>query len=118
MSTKKLPINLTFLILTVFLVSIIIGGFRQLIVNYFTNIKITQKQKELKNLEEKNLALKTRLAEVQSLEFVDEQARKLLQLGDPGRSLGTKPSGSEPITIEKKKEEIANWRKWQRLFGF
>lgn len=108
------------MVLIFLILSVLSGSIRQLYVNYHTKSIIKQKQKELEALEEKNRALKVRLEEVQSPKFLDEQARKLLGVGDA--SLSAVPfvrnTGSEAKIEESKPKESSNLQKWRELFGF
>lgn len=113
---------------------ILIGGL-MIIVNLFSSSRsllkrkdiFLEKEKELKELEKKNLELKGKLKKVQSEEFVEKEAREKLGMGKKGEvvvilpefelrgsSLNQNQFGSgQGSEVE---EEIANWRKWYNLF--
>ncbi len=106
--------------LLIVLLGSIIGAFRQAGVYYYTNRKLSQKEKELKRLEEKNRALKVRLEEIQRPEFLDEEARKLLGLGDAGRGGLVRPTPVPEGAVFAKEApaEPVNFQKWWRLFVY
>jgi cell division protein FtsB len=122
MSIKNFKHKALFLVLLFLMLSVLTGSIRQLYVNYHTKSIIKQKQKELKALEEKNKALKVRLEEVQTPKFLDEQARKLLGLGDASLSavpiLPMEEPDLEAAKEEAKPKELSNFQKWRELFGF
>lgn len=97
----------------------IVGVFRQIGIYFRTNRRLALRQKELRELEEKNRALKVRLEEVQSPKFLDEQARKLLGAGDNrGIPVGLPAVGSEEekLTPEVEESILPNYLRWWKLF--
>ncbi|HUV71771.1 MAG TPA: septum formation initiator family protein [Clostridia bacterium] len=116
MSIKLLEKKILFLILLFLFFSLLSSCIRQILVNFNTTNQVAKRQKELAQLEEKNEALRVRLEEVQSREFLDEQARKLLGVGDVSAS--ARPPEKSQSVPQKPQEErkLANWQKWFRLF--
>jgi len=90
-------------------VSSLIGLLKQLRIHFRLNQRLVQKKEELASLKEKNQALKARLQEVESPEFLDEQAKKLL-----GR--GVMPEEEAATPGLQRKLEIPNYQKWLGLF--
>ena len=122
LSIKNLKNKILFFILFFLIFSIFSGAIRQFYVNYRTKSIIKQKQNELEILEEKNRALKVRLKEVESPKFLDEQARRLLGVGDASLS-ATPVLPIESSNFEAEKEQVkavepSNFQKWRTLFGF
>lgn len=116
MSIKLLTKKVPSLIILVLFLSLLSSCIRQILVNFNTTNQVAKKKKELVQLEEKNQALKVRLEEVESREFLDEQARKILGLGDASASpklAEKKVDFPKPLSEE---EEKSNWRKWLELF--
>lgn len=75
---------------------------------------------ELGKLQEENRNLKHRLAEVQSVSFIEEQLRNNLNLARPDETVVIVPiSAIEQVLGEKKHLEelkIPNWQGWVKLF--
>ena len=76
---------------------------------------IEQTQKRLERAKAKNKELKKRLAEVQSLAFIEKQAREKLNLAREGEVVVILPKITPEPEIEEAKE-LANWQKWLKLF--
>ncbi len=106
--------------LLVILFASLMAALRQAGVYYSSQKKLAQEEKELQGLQEKNRALQVRLEEVKKPEFLDEESRKLLGLGDSQRGsliLPTSPlSGGTSAFREEPKPP--NYQKWWRLFFF
>lgn len=121
MSTKSQAQKLLRIIFFVIFLGFLVNFFRQATIYFRTNRRLTQKEKELKALEEKNRALKVRLEEVQTPKFLEEQARKLLGVGE-SRTNATTLSASLSKTSETLPEEeetaLPNYQKWWRLFVY
>jgi len=118
MSTNSFVNKIISLVLVIIAFSLGINSLRHIIVYYRAERKINEKEKELKILEEKNLALKVRLQEVQSPKFLDEEARKLLGLSDAS---GAAEMTYDPIITETPREipkEPSNIQKWLLILGF
>ncbi|RJR24119.1 hypothetical protein C4578_03535 [Candidatus Microgenomates bacterium] len=118
MSTNSFAKKIYPLFLIIITVSLAIGSLRHVFVYLRISKKIVDKEKELESLEEKNKALKVRLQEVQSPKFLDEEARKLLGVGDAS---GAAEITFDPIITEIPKEapkEPSNLQKWLSYFGF
>ena len=64
-----------------------------------------------------NARLKARLKEVNSPEFIEEEARNKLFLVKPGESPVILPDLS-PTPKPKKEENIPNYQKWLKFLGF
>ncbi len=120
MSTKKLGQKALFLIFLILFFSLLSSSLRQILVYFHTNARVTEKQKELKQLEEENRALKVRFEEVQSPKFLDEQARKLLGVGDAKGVMETTSTHEsetpEMAPLQNKVKELSNPEKWLSLF--
>lgn len=108
------------LVLLLVLLGSLVGCLKQASIYFYTNRRLAQKERELKQLEEKNRALKIRLEEVEKPEFLDEQARKLLGMGDASRGASIRPTTApETKTVTKEvKSELPNFQKWWQLFVY
>lgn len=107
------------IVFLVIFLAFLVNFFRQVTVYYWTSRQLAKKQKELKALEEKNRALQVRLEEVQSPKFVEEQARKLLGMGDNRAPIAVAPSGLPKTSENMVTEEMIvrpNYRQWWQLF--
>lgn len=104
-------------LLAVFICSFI-GLFRQVSIYFYTNRKLAEKEQELRGLEEKNQALKVRFEEIQSPEFLEEQAKKLLGMGSPKKEVLSEPTSvpGPVILVNEKKNKRSNFQKWLELF--
>lgn len=108
------------LVLLLVLLGSLVGCLRQASTYFYTNRRLAKKERELKQLEEKNRALKIRLEEVEKPEFLDEQARKLLGMGDASKEVSIRPTTApETKTVIKEvKSELSNFQKWWQLFVY
>ena len=98
-----------------FIFNILISMCKQVIVQKKIGRNLAKKQAELRLLEEENSRLKSRLQEVGTLSFLDEEAARLLGMSRNGL----------PLEKENKKEELSrpveqiivpNYQKWFDLF--
>jgi cell division protein FtsB len=117
MSTNPFVKKVLSLVLIIVVFSLAISSLRHVIVYYRVQRKTAEKEKEIKILEEKNMALKVRLQEVQSPKFLDEEARKLLGVGDASGAaeITFDPIITRAVEIPK---EPSNPKKWLNFFGF
>lgn len=76
--------------------------------------RIEQAEQEVKNQEAENQNLKKRLAEVQSPEFIEKEAREKLGLGRPGEEIVVLPE--VPVAPSMPAVDGPNWRKWWRVY--
>lgn len=98
-----------------------------LIVNLLRDIYgLAQKRGEVRETEDKlakileeQKDLQKQLEYVNSLEFVEKEAREKLGLSKPGETVVFLPENiGEMIPKEEKPPEVPNWKKWGQLFGF
>lgn len=76
---------------------------------------------DLARLQKKNFELKKKLAEVQSLQFIEERARNKLNLARPNETVIIIPQEVLDKVLkeweeEKKTETSPNWQGWLKLF--
>ncbi len=74
--------------------------------------RIKQAEQEVRSQELENQELKKRLAEVQSPEFIEKEAREKFGLGQPLPS----PANPKSPDFAKASSGEANWRKWWKLY--
>ncbi len=79
-----------------------------------TGDRITQAQVELDKTKKEQAELKQRLAEVQTPEFVEKEAREKLGYGKDGEIIVIVPQ-IEPENREVE-EQQENWQKWWNLY--
>ncbi len=81
---------------------------------------VKQAQNELEEAKAQNQKLERKLAEVQSEEFLEREAREKLGYGKPGEIVVLLPEeNSTKDEVLSAKEDIPNWRKWRKLYlGF
>ena len=73
--------------------------------------RIKEAEAGVRSQELENQELKKRLAEVQSPEFIEKEAREKLGLGEPLPSPPNLKSQIPNLNVE-----IPNWRKWWKLY--
>ncbi len=76
--------------------------------------RIKQAELEVRNQESENQELKKRLAEVQSPEFIEKEAREKLGLGKPDEEIVVLPE--VPVVPAVPAVDEQNWRLWWRLY--
>jgi cell division protein FtsB len=121
MSTKNLAQKLLRIVFLVIFLGFLMNFLRQATAYFRANRRLVQRQKELKALEERNRALRFRLEEVQSPRFFEEQARKLLGVGDSRATIAVLPTGlskAQENTPEGEPAALSNFQQWWRLFVY
>jgi cell division protein FtsB len=121
MSTKNSAQKLLRIIFLIIFLGFFVNFFRQATIYFRANRRLAQKQKELKALEEKNRALQVRLEEIQNPKFLEEQARKLLGVGDSRAMMAVLPIGlpkAQENTFGEKPVAPSNLQQWWRLFVY
>lgn len=78
--------------------------------------RIKQAELEVRNQESENQKLKKRLAEVQSPEFIEKEAREKLGLGKEGETIVVLPKQDEISNIKYPISNESNWRKWWKVY--
>lgn len=82
--------------------------------------RLRQETEDLAKLEKKNAELKRRLAEVQGISFLEEQARDKLNFSRPGEAIVIIPPEEieKILKLEQKLPEVKypHWQGWLRLF--
>lgn len=77
---------------------------------------VRERQAELARIEAENEALKKQLAESQSLDFIEREAREKLGLSKPGEAVVLMPSATEEARmLEDLGKSVPNWQQWRRL---
>lgn len=108
--------RLGFLIIVIVCLVIINGLIRSIYDLWHKQDLIKDAQKSLTSEKEENAALKKRLNEVNSPEFVEEEARNKLFLIKPGESPVILPEITP--TPKAKAENLPNYKKWLKFLGF
>lgn len=72
-------------------------------------------QSQVSQEEDKNQSLKTRLAEVDTLEFIEREAREKLGYSKAGETVLILPA-APPATAEDLSDSRPNWQKWWDLY--
>ena len=86
--------------------------------------RLDRAQQELKKLEHKQVELKQQLKYYQSDEYVEKIARDKLLLAKEGETVLLLPKSqtqnNQQLTISNQQsfDDLPNWQKWARLFGF
>lgn len=82
--------------------------------------RLEQETEVLVHLQKRNMELKNKLTEVQSIGFIEKEARNKLNLARVGETIFLIPQKEidKVLGVEKKVEEIKtpNWQGWLRLF--
>lgn len=83
--------------------------------------RLNQETKKLVNLQKRNMELKNKLSEVQSVGFIEEEARNKLGLAREGETVViiSQKEIDKVLGVEKKQVEepkIPNWQGWLKLF--
>lgn len=71
---------------------------------------------EVRSQESENQKLKKRLAEVQSPEFIEKEAREKLGLGKEGETIVVLPSQESGARSQEPGASGPNWRKWWKMY--
>ncbi len=79
---------------------------------------IQERKTELRKIEAENEALRRRLAEAQSPEFIEKQAREKLGMSKPGEAVVLMPPATEAAKMleDLGQKPVPNWLAWWRLF--
>ena len=79
--------------------------------------RIKRAEIEVETEKKTNEELKKRLAEVQSSEFIEKEAREKLGLGKEGETIVVLPeqNSSQPSALNPQNSE-PNWRKWWKVY--
>jgi cell division protein FtsB len=121
MSTKNLAQKLLRIVFLIVFLGFLVNFLRQVTIYFRANRRLAQKQKELKALEEKNRALRFKLEEVQNPRFFEEQARKLLGVGDSRATIALLPTGlpkTQGNIFEEESVAFSNFQQWWQLFVY
>ena len=79
--------------------------------------RIKQAESEVRSQELENQELQKRLAEVQSPEFIEREAKEKLGLVKPGEEIVILPEIKlEPSFAKASEGRQSNWRKWWKLY--
>ena len=78
--------------------------------------RIKQAEQEVRKQELENSELKKRLAEVQSPEFIEKEAREKLGLGKLGEEIIVLPQQNAISNIQYPISNEPNWRKWWKVY--
>ena len=110
--------------MAVILTAVVLSGLfyglgRQLFSSLRGSRRLEMETEDLVKLQKKNLELKSKLAEVGSLRFIETQIRDKLNLSREGETVIIIPQEEidKVLALEKKEEEvkIPNWQGWLRL---
>jgi len=78
--------------------------------------RIKQAKTELSQLESDNLQLKQRLAQIDSPEFIEKEARDKLGLGREGETILILPEQSSDQKEDLASDSRPNWKQWWDLY--
>ena len=82
--------------------------------------RVGEAREKVSELEKERVKLEEQLKIVESEGFVEEQIRDELMLAKEGETVVVLPQGEqmneEEQVVEEKREELANWQKWVKLF--
>lgn len=82
--------------------------------------RMDREAEELSGLQKKNAELKQRLFEVETLQFIEKEARDKLNLSRPNETVVVIPEDEINKVLEswqeKKIVEVPNWQGWLKLF--
>ncbi|MFH0937492.1 MAG: septum formation initiator family protein [Candidatus Daviesbacteria bacterium] len=112
--------KLIFIAIIIVLIIIFYSLGRQIYDSLQISKRVEQETEELVNLQQKNLELKKKLAEVQTFQFIEQQARDKLNLAREGETVVIIPQKSLEKILGAQKEKIIevlpNWMGWIKLF--
>lgn len=110
--------QISFRLIFIFLICLIVNNLKS--IYKFTKLsQYLKKEKEkLFLLQKNNWDLKEKLNQVNSLEFVEKEAREKLGMGRSGEKFIPKPSLVENPELFKKEASEPNWKKWWKLFFY
>ena len=115
-----MPKKVIFILVGVFLVILGYSLISQIISTLRSDDRLEQASTELHKLELKNRELRKRLAEVKSIEFIEQQARDKLSFGREGETVVIIPEEKIQEVLSDKDEneepKLPNWQGWLRLF--
>lgn len=78
--------------------------------------RVEEAREELTQAQRENEELKKRLAEVQTPEFVEKEAKERLGLAREGEVIVIIPEGETATAGEAKPEMEPNWKQWWNLY--
>ncbi|KKU57070.1 MAG: hypothetical protein UX80_C0028G0011 [Candidatus Amesbacteria bacterium GW2011_GWA2_47_11b] len=78
--------------------------------------RIKQAELEVRSQELENQELQKRLAEVQSPEFIEKEAREKLGLGKEGETIVVMPDNADLKSQISNLNGEPNWRKWWKVY--
>lgn len=79
---------------------------------------VRERQAELARIESENKALRKQLAQAQSPDFIEREARDKLGLTKPGESVVLMPPATAAAKMLEDigRKPVPNWQQWWRLF--
>lgn len=83
--------------------------------------RLVREQQEVLEFEKQQQELAAGLNKVLSEEFIEKEAREKLLMGKPGEIAVVIPQeekGGKDESQAKDEEELENWQKWFKVFGF
>lgn len=78
--------------------------------------QIKQAQAQVRQEEDKNQSLKARLAEIDTPEFIEKEAREKLGYSKAGETILILPKLEEPSSAKASEGQAPNWRRWWDLY--
>lgn len=113
---KKLLIIVALLVMAI----ILYGLGKQIVDSLQSGERVGAEERKLAELQQKNAALKQRLAEVNSLPFLEAQARDKFNLARPNETVVVIPEAEIDKILQASKPpeqpKISNWQGWLNLF--
>lgn len=112
--------KIVFIIIIIMILGLFYSLGRQVYESLKIGNRLDQEAAELVNLQQKNAELKRKLVEVDSLKFIESQARDKLNMSRVGETVviisKEELDNVLGMEIEKKLEQIPNWLGWWKLF--
>lgn len=115
-----MPKKITFVVILVIFLVILYSLGKQIADSLQAGGRLNEEAEELVRLQRENSTLKKKLAESESVSFIEEEARNKLNFAREGESIVLIPQEEIDKVIQAEKtapiNQEPNWRGWLRLF--
>lgn len=115
---KGLKRKIFLVFFTIISVSLWVSVSRQLVIHFRLNKELALKKDEVRQLLERNRALKKSLEEAKSPKFLSEQAKTLLGMSGPVALKEEEKVPPKEKTEAKKQPEELIYQRWWKLFRY